>query len=69
MSTTILPRDFESLPARLSIQQAAAAFGLSPKTIRRWIAEGRIRAYRLGSRTIRVDRDSLLAVQTPMGGA
>ena len=55
------------LPARLSLQQAADAFGVSTKSIRRWVADGRIKAYRIGSRTIRVDRDSLLALQKPMG--
>lgn len=57
------------LPPRLSIQQAADAFGVSTKSIRRWVADGRISAYRIGSRTIRIDRDSLLAMQKPMGAA
>jgi excisionase family DNA binding protein len=61
--------DLESLPARLSINQAATAFGLCDKTIRRWLSEGRIKGYRLGKRTIRIDRDSLLAVQRPIGNA
>mgnify|MGYP001435500878 CR=1 FL=1 len=69
MTTSVQTADLESLPARLSIQQAAAVFGLSQKTIRRWLAEGRIKGYRLGARAIRIDRDSLLAVQRPMGGA
>ena len=59
--------DTENLPARVSIQQAALFLGLSEKTIRRWIADGHIKAYRLGARTIRVDRESLLALQKPMG--
>ncbi|BBY41800.1 helix-turn-helix domain-containing protein [Mycolicibacterium celeriflavum] len=57
----------KSLPALLSIQQSADVFGLSAKTIRRWLAEGRIKGCRLGKRTIRIDRDSLLAVARPMG--
>ncbi len=56
----------EALPARVSIQTAAAVMGLSEKTIRRWISDGKIKAYRLGSRVIRVDRDSLLAMQKPV---
>lgn len=55
------------LPARVSIQQAAETFGMSEKTIRRWISAGRLKAYRVGTRMIRVDRDSLLAIQRPMG--
>ncbi|MDM4141380.1 MULTISPECIES: helix-turn-helix domain-containing protein [Mycobacterium] len=68
MTTSDTMTDLESLPVRISIAQAAAVFGLSHKTIRRWLAEGRISGYRLGKRAIRIDRDSLLAVQRPIGG-
>ncbi|OBH55404.1 helix-turn-helix domain-containing protein [Mycobacterium sp. E2479] len=61
--------DLESLPVRISIAQAANAFGLSEKTIRRWASDGTVQAYRLGKRAIRIDRDSLLAVQRPIGVA
>ncbi|MGY4712893.1 helix-turn-helix domain-containing protein [Mycolicibacterium sp. CBM1] len=57
------------LPARPSIKAAAAEFGLSEKTIRRWIADGRLRAYRIGPKMIRVDRESLLNLARPIGGA
>jgi excisionase family DNA binding protein len=50
----------------LTIQQAADEYGLSDKTIRRWIAQGRLRAYRVGPRAIRVDKDSLLNAVRPM---
>ncbi|MBO0676728.1 helix-turn-helix domain-containing protein [Mycolicibacterium sp. S2-37] len=53
----------------MTIQLAADTFDVSARTIRRWIAAGRIKAYRLGTRTIRIDRDSLLAMQRPMGSA
>lgn len=56
------------LPARLTMKQAAEAFGLSDRTIRRWIADGLIVAYRVGPRFIRIDRDSLLALEKRMGG-
>jgi excisionase family DNA binding protein len=39
------------------------------KTIRRYIAAGRLRAYRVGPRLIRVDRESLLTLTQPVGGA
>lgn len=68
MTTSDTMTDLESLPVRLSIAQAAAVFGLSEKTIRRWLSESRIKGYRLGKRAIRIDRDSLLAVQRPIGG-
>ena len=55
-----------AMPARLTIKQAAEYHGVSDKTIRRMIAGGRLKAYRLGARMIRVDRDSLLALEKPM---
>jgi excisionase family DNA binding protein len=52
---------------RPSIQQAAEYLGVDPKTIRRYIAQGRIKAARVGPRLIRVDRESLLALAKPIG--
>ncbi|WLP90588.1 helix-turn-helix domain-containing protein [Gordonia sp. NB41Y] len=36
--------------------QLAAELGLSDRTVRRWIAEGKIAAVRLSARVIRIDR-------------
>jgi excisionase family DNA binding protein len=58
-----------SLPARPSIQRAADFLGVTDRTIRRRIADGTLKAYRVGPRLIRVDRESLLALAKPMGGA
>ncbi|UNB50136.1 helix-turn-helix domain-containing protein [Mycolicibacterium sp. YH-1] len=63
MTATEQMTDLESLPVRLGIQPAAEIFGLSDKTIRRWLSASRINGYRLGTRTIRFDRDSLLTLQ------
>ncbi|ULN38850.1 helix-turn-helix domain-containing protein [Mycolicibacterium smegmatis] len=60
-------RQTDTLPPRPSIQQAAAYLGVDPKTIRRYIAQGRIKAARVGPRLIRVDRESLLALAKPIG--
>jgi excisionase family DNA binding protein len=57
------------LPPQPTIKQTAAYFGTDPKTIRRWIADGRLIAYRVGPRLIRVDRDSILKLASPIGGA
>lgn len=57
------------LPAKVTIQRAAAYLDVTDKTIRRRIADGKLRAYRVGPRLIRVDRESLLALATPLGGA
>jgi len=56
-----------TLPPRVSIKQSAAYHGVCDKTIRRMIADGRLKAYRVGGhRMIRVDRESLLALEVPM---
>ncbi|ORA17415.1 helix-turn-helix domain-containing protein [Mycobacterium arosiense ATCC BAA-1401 = DSM 45069] len=57
------------LPRHPSIQQSAEYLGVDPKTIRRWISSGLIRAQRVGPRLIRVDRESLLELARPVGGA
>lgn len=49
------------LPARVTIQRAAEYLDVTDKTIRRRIADGTLKAYRVGPRLIRIDRESLLA--------
>jgi excisionase family DNA binding protein len=63
MVTNSLPQ----LPKHPSIRQCADYLGVDPKTVRRYIAHGRIKAFRIGPRLIRVDRESLLAFATPVG--
>jgi excisionase family DNA binding protein len=55
------------LPPLPSIRQGADWLGVSDKTVRRYIAQGRIKAKRIGPRLIRIERDSLLAFATPVG--
>lgn len=48
-----------------SLSSAAQRAGVSERTIRRWIAHGRLAGYRVGPRLLRVDRaelDALFAV-------
>lgn len=52
----------------VNLQEAAERAGVHPKTVRRWISEGRIRGYRMGPRFIRVDLDELAAMLEPIGG-
>lgn len=40
---------------KITLNEASERSGLSTKTLRRWIASGRLRAYRVGTRAIRVD--------------
>jgi excisionase family DNA binding protein len=50
----------QELPRWVTIKQAAEYYQLDPKTIRRMIAHGKLKARRVGERSIRVDRESLL---------
>jgi excisionase family DNA binding protein len=62
---TAAPTD--TLPPLPSLQQSAAYLGVSEKTVRRYIAQGRIKAKRIGPRLLRVERESLLALASPVG--
>ncbi|TAM63551.1 helix-turn-helix domain-containing protein [Mycobacterium sp.] len=57
------------LPPNPTISQAAEFFGVDEKTIRRWIAQGRLTAYRVGPRLIRIDRESIIKMCKPIGCA
>ena len=46
----------------LAVNAAAERVSCSPRTIRRWIAEGRLTGYRAGARLIRVDAAELDAL-------
>jgi len=46
----------------VSIAQAAELRNVSQQTIRRWIAHGELRAYRYGSRVIRIKLTDLEAM-------
>ena len=49
-----------------SIEHAADYLGVSTKTIRRYIAAGRVAGYRTGPRLIRVDLNELDAMLRPI---
>ncbi|GAA3022457.1 hypothetical protein GCM10010528_00680 [Gordonia defluvii] len=51
-----------------SVADAAESYGVSERTIRRYIANGTLTAYRFGPRMIRVDLDELDSTLVPMGG-
>jgi excisionase family DNA binding protein len=51
---------------RLSVAEAADYHRCSEKTIRRAIADGRLRAYRVGSRMIRIDPRDLDRLARPI---
>jgi len=57
------------LPPQPTIKQTAEYLSVDTRSIRRWIAQGRLTAYHVGPRLIRIDRDSLPKPATPVGGA
>lgn len=57
-----LPRPY------LTIRETAALLALSVRTIHRYIAEGKLRAYRVaGERSIRIKREDVEALLEPVG--
>jgi excisionase family DNA binding protein len=61
-----------SAPARkqlISVEQAAAYLGLNIRSIRRYIADGRLPAYRVAGTSIRVDQADVDALIRPVPAA
>ena len=54
----------------LSPPEAAAVLGIAMRTLRKWIAEGAVPAYRLNGKLIRIKRSDLdeLMEPIPAGG-
>lgn len=52
-----------------SIAQAAEYLGVTTRTIRQMIADGRLTGYRSGPRLVRVDMNEVDAAMQPFGGA
>lgn len=48
---------------QLSITEVAELMGLTESTVRNWIADGKLRAYRYGPRLIRIDEKDLLGMR------
>ena len=53
-------------PQWVTVQEAAETYGLSTKTIRRYITQGLIEANRFGPRLIRVNLTSLSKLGKPL---
>lgn len=54
------------MPSYLTLEQAAERLAVSPRTIRRLVASGHVRAYRIGGRLLRIDPASLEASLRPI---
>jgi len=50
-------------------QEAADHLGVTTRTIRAMLADGRLRGYRSGTRLVRVDLNEVDAALKPFGGA
>lgn len=55
-------------PHLISLNDAADRLGVNYRTIRRWIAAGRIDAVRVGPRLLKIDAAQLDRVMSPVGG-
>lgn len=51
-----------------SINGAADYLGVTERTVRQMIADGRLVGYRMGNRFIRLDLDEIDAAMVPFGG-
>ena len=51
---------------KITLQEAAMRQGMSVRTLRRMISEGRIGGYRLGTRMLRVDEDEVENLARPI---
>ncbi|MET8428354.1 helix-turn-helix domain-containing protein [Nocardia sp. NPDC059091] len=52
----------------VTIQEAAKTVSVTERTVRNWISNGLLTGYRFGPKIIRVDREELLALATPVNG-
>jgi excisionase family DNA binding protein len=50
----------------LSIREVAEIYAVSQKTVRNWIAEGKLEARRIGPRLIRIEAGSLHLLSEPV---
>jgi excisionase family DNA binding protein len=69
MSATRKPINRRERPELLiGLPEAAARCGVHYRTLRRWVAEGRIDAVRVGPRLIMIDPAELDKLVQPVGG-
>lgn len=55
-------------PELISLQDAADRCGVCYRTIRRYVAAGRLDAVRIGPRLLKVDAAAVEALMSPVGG-
>lgn len=50
-----------------TVKETAEYLGVSVRTVRSYIADGRVKAVRLGPRMVRVEKESVDALMRPIG--
>jgi excisionase family DNA binding protein len=63
------PNRAERLRRYVKIAEAADHLQVTDRTIRQMVADGRLTAYRSGSRLVRLDLNEVDAAMQPFGGA
>lgn len=63
------PEVAKRLGPYMSVNAVAEYIDVDPRTVRLMIADGRLKAYRLGRRVIRLRRAEVEAAFEPFGGA
>jgi excisionase family DNA binding protein len=53
----------------LSISETADYLGVTTRTVRQMVSDGRLTAYHLGARVVRLRRNEIDAAMQPFGGA
>ena len=56
-------------PELIGLTEAAERCGVHYRTVRRWIATGKLNAVRVGPKLLKVDAADLDAIMHPVGGA
>lgn len=55
-------------PELIGLQEAADYCDVSYRTVRRWVASGRLNAVRVGPRLLKVDAAQIDSIMQPVGG-
>ncbi len=64
-NTKITPPPGPAAGSLVTMREAAELLKVSPVTIKRWLKQGRLRAYHVGPRAIRIKQEDLQALLTP----
>lgn len=62
-------RKRDAIEQQLTVKEVAEVTGTSVPTVRRWIADGQLRAYYFGKRALRIDPADLRAMRREVNPA